>query len=235
MAARFLTAAAAALLLVAPAVAGADVQLTIQSGKVSLAAEDATLQEILAEWSRVGGTRIINAERVSGGRLTLQFEDMSESQALGILLRSVNGYVAAPRATPGTGASRFDRIMIMPGTPRPRVASMSPAPFTPPPPPVEQPVFQQAPDDPDADQDPTGRPVRTVPAPSSRGAVFGAFPRPQTDPVAVPAATPRNRTPAPTSPAQSVSPAGTPAGVSVPGMIVPAPAPTDQDPDARIR
>ncbi len=208
------------VLLGTASAAGAEVQLTIQDGKVSLVASHATLREILAEWERVGQTRIINADRVTAAPLTLQLEDVPESQALGILLRSVNGYVAAPRSVPDASVSRFDRIMIMPGTPRPRVASMAPAPFSPPPAPmqVEPPIFQPLPDGP-ADDPNAERPVRTVPAPASRGAVFGVFPRPQVETPPPPA-----RTSAPTATPQ---PAPSP-GVSVPGMIVPMP-PADQD------
>lgn len=207
--------------------ARADVELSIRDGKVTLIASAATLREILAEWERVGQTRIINADRLSGAPLTLQLDDVSESQALGVLLRSVNGYVAAPRAVPGAGASRFDRIMIMPGTPRPRVASMAPAPFVPPPQVVEQPLLQQMPgnaaDTPDAE-----RPVRTVPAPAARGPVFGVFPRPQAEPP------PPARASSPATAQPSPSTGTAPAGVSVPGMIVPAP-PTEPEPVPRAR
>jgi hypothetical protein len=215
--------------------ARADVQLSIRDGKVTLIASGATLREILGEWQRVGQTRIINLDQVTSAPLTLQLDGVSESQALAVLLRSVNGYVAAPRAERQPDASRFDRIMIMPGTSQPRVASMAPAPFTPPPAPavVEQPIFQQAPDveNPDAE-----RPVRTVPPPASRGPVFGVFPRPQAEPAAAPARpmTPSPTTPRPTSPATGTPAAGTPAGVAVPGMLVPAP-PTGQEPSPQNR
>src|SRR5437773_913119 len=47
--------------------ASAEVQLSIQNGRVSLKAKDATLRQIMQEWARVGQTKIINVERIPGG------------------------------------------------------------------------------------------------------------------------------------------------------------------------
>jgi len=91
----------------------AGLQLTIHNGRVSLAAQDVTLRQILTEWARVGNTRIVNLERVTSGPMTLKFDDLPESQALDIILRSVPGYMAAPRATRAADASIYDRILIM--------------------------------------------------------------------------------------------------------------------------
>src|SRR5437764_8859380 len=77
--------------------ASADVRLTIQDGRVSLVAKDATLRQILAEWAKVGQTKIVNAERVPGGPLTVQFTNVPEQQVLDTLLRTITGYVAQPR------------------------------------------------------------------------------------------------------------------------------------------
>ena len=79
--------------------ASADVQLSIDNGRVSLTAKDATVRQILTEWARVGQTRIVNVERIPGGPLTLELKNMPEDQALNLLLRSVSGYLAAPRPT----------------------------------------------------------------------------------------------------------------------------------------
>src|SRR5689334_18259953 len=84
----------AALLAITAATASAQqVQLTINNGRVTLMARDATLRQILTEWSRVGQTKIVNLERIPGGPLTLQLVDMPEDQALDVLLRSLSGYV----------------------------------------------------------------------------------------------------------------------------------------------
>ena len=74
--------AAGLLVLTAAAASAQQVQLTISNGRVSLFARDATLRQILTEWSRVGQTKIVNLERIPGGPLTLQLVDQPEDQAL---------------------------------------------------------------------------------------------------------------------------------------------------------
>ena len=62
------------------------------------------MRTILTEWAKLGGTKVVGAERISGAPLTLKLDDVTEAQALEIILRSVAGYMAAPRrasATPG--------------------------------------------------------------------------------------------------------------------------------------
>lgn len=92
----------------------ADVQLSIGNGRVSLVAKDATVRQILSEWARIGQTKIVNVERIPGGPVTLELKDMPEDQALDLLLRSISGYLAAPRLMMVANASRFDRIVVMP-------------------------------------------------------------------------------------------------------------------------
>ena len=84
--------------LAAASTASADVQITMRDGRVSVIAKDATLRQILAEWAKVGQTKILNADRVPGAPLTLQLNNVPETQALDTLLRTVSGYVASPRA-----------------------------------------------------------------------------------------------------------------------------------------
>ena len=48
----------------------ADVRISIRDGRVTLAAKDATVRQILTEWARVGRTQIVNVERISGGPVT---------------------------------------------------------------------------------------------------------------------------------------------------------------------
>jgi hypothetical protein len=115
--------------LASPSFAG-QVRLVMHDGLVTIEARDATLREILAEWSRVGQTRIVNAESVPGGPMTIDLTDVPERQALDTLLRSAPGFLAVPRDVPKALASIYDRIVLMPGT-RPAVGStsVSPAPF----------------------------------------------------------------------------------------------------------
>ena len=131
------------------ATAGADVQLSMHDGRVSIVAKDATVGEILAEWARVGQTKVVNPEAIPRERVTIELKDVSEDEALAILLRKASGYIAAPRAIALPDASRFDRILVMP----PSVARMSvntrpPAEVSAPPagaPPDDEPPAEQAP------------------------------------------------------------------------------------------
>ena len=86
--------------------ASAEVQLTMSAGRVSLSAKNATVGQILAEWARIGQTKIVNVERVPGGPMTLELTNVPEVEALEILLRSAGGYVLAPRQAGPANASR---------------------------------------------------------------------------------------------------------------------------------
>src|SRR5262247_2461091 len=101
------------VMAMAPA-ASADVQLSIRDGRVTIVAKDATVRQILIEWARVGRTKIVNVERIPGGPVTLELTNVPEEQALEVLLRSLSGYIAAPRPIAVENLSQFDRIVIMP-------------------------------------------------------------------------------------------------------------------------
>jgi hypothetical protein len=104
------------------------IRLEIVDGLVTLQAQGVPTRQILAEWSRVGNTRIMNGEGVPGGPVTLELTNVPERQALDVLLRGVAGYMAAPRVSGTIGASGFDRIFILPTSAAPRNAAPS-APF----------------------------------------------------------------------------------------------------------
>jgi hypothetical protein len=217
----------------AASTAAADVQLTMQGGRVTLVAKDVTVRQILAEWARVGRTTIVNAERIPGGPVTLELIDVPEQRALEVLLRSASGYLAAPRATTVATGSVFDRILVLPTSVPPPAATAS----TQPPPAFAQPSFPP-PFPPVAgdERDDDGVAGVTGP-PSNRGPVF-AFPPPQvtTPPQGTPNAqfpqvVPQATAPAAFPPAVSypgAPTATTPSGVAVPGMVVPTPAPAPQ-------
>lgn len=139
-----------AAFLAFPASAAAELKVSMNGGLVTIIADDVPLSSVLAEWSRIGQTKVINGEQIFT-RVTLHIVDMPERKALDIVLRSVSGYMAAERATPVAGASAFDRIMILP-TSRPP-ANSGPIMNTPP-------VFTQprpaAPPVPEVDDDPPG-------------------------------------------------------------------------------
>jgi hypothetical protein len=93
--------------------------LQLQDGRVTLDAQNVPVRQILAEWARVGGAKIVNGEKVLGAPLTLQLQGVPEREALEIILRGVSGYMLAARQV-GSGVSAFDRIMILPTSTPPR-------------------------------------------------------------------------------------------------------------------
>lgn len=89
------------------------VSLTMNNGRVTLKATNATVRQILDEWARVGGTKLVNADKLGSQPVTLTLVDEPEGQALETILRSAAGYMVSERANPAPNASRFDRIMLM--------------------------------------------------------------------------------------------------------------------------
>jgi hypothetical protein len=83
-------------------------------GNVTLIAQGVTLQEILSEWTRIGGCYFPNAEKLSRAVIVpLQFEGVPELKVLDSLLRSAAGIVVAPRTTRTVGASSFEVVQIL--------------------------------------------------------------------------------------------------------------------------
>ena len=232
----------AALLVTAAATApaaAAELKLEIRNGRVTLDARDVTLRQILAEWARVGQTRIVNLERLGSGPVTLQLTSVPERQALDIILRSASGYLAAPRAAGSAGSSAYDRILILasssvaasrsqtPASPA-RTPAAAPARGVPPGPGFAPPDLM-LPDPGDGDQgDDADAPAARVPAPGRGVSTFDAV-RPSAPgaPVPVPQSSPTGplELPAPDAPAQaSPTPSWAfPAGTATPGTVA-APA-----------
>ena len=157
--------------------AAAEVRVTIDpGGRVTVSASNATVGQILAEWARVGQTKIVNPERAGGGVLTIELTNVPEVEAIEIILRSAGGYVLAPRRAEMANASLYDRILILPQSspvsaarpaaatlpqPRPGVPT-PPRPFAPPPPgQIAGPQTAQDDNDEPADR-PAGAAVPTV-------------------------------------------------------------------------
>lgn len=208
--------------------AAADVRLTLQGGRVSIIARDATVRQILTEWARIGQTRIVNLDRIPGGPISLEFTNVHEQQVLEVLLRSVSGYLLAPREVPAENLSRFDRIIVMPTSVAPRVGVASPPPVFQPPPRLDS----------GDDNEPTQGGPRLGPP---RGPVFTTFPQPQIvdpsqDAPEVPVALPQQPFTTPgVIPGLSSSPGGAPvAGSARPGEIIqPPPQQPRQEPGAQ--
>ena len=215
--------------------AAQSLKVSFQEGRVSVEANAVPVRAILTEWGKVGGTRIVGAERISGAPLTIKLIDVTEAAALETILRSVAGYMAAPRNT-GVGLSIYDRIMVMATTSAPAVANNArPTPqpsnafngtqrFVPPRQRQEQQEIEEA-DEPD--DNPPNPPVFTFPQPGQNGFVnlpgqFQNAPQP-TQGVTI---NPNGQT-ITINPAQQAPPSG-PIGVSQPGMMVnpPQPSPT---------
>jgi hypothetical protein len=104
-------------------------ELTFQDGTVTLMASNVTIREILAEWTRKGGTRILNGERLQGPPVTLVFENAPERMVMDSLLRSAAGYVLGPRLAGGAGVSQFGVISILPTSTSVAAASYGGAPM----------------------------------------------------------------------------------------------------------
>ena len=218
----------------APASAQQSIKLEFKDGRVSLNAQNAQLRAILGEWARLGGSTIVNGDRVAGAPVTLELVAVPERQALDTLLRSVAAYMLAPRRVGSVGASTFDRILILPTSAAPRnpapasAAGAGPLPGAPRPL-LPRPQVLVNPEVPaDASDDDAGAPADLVPQPRvvrppqplpGNGNVV---PVPESDdeatePVIVGGTAPT-----------AGNPFGIPAGSSArPGVIAPAPQPAN--------
>lgn len=211
----FLFPLVAVLTITAAPAQASELKLEFRDGRVTLIARDVSVRQILTEWGKIGRTQIVNGERTSSTPVTLQIDGLPERQALEVVLRSVAGYVAAPRRAGNPGPSIYDRILVL--------AVSSPAPAAPPaanrslpaPVPPRQPTPREGVAPPplllppeEVDEDPN--PVRpTGPTPPGAGA-----PPVYTQPF----------TRAPGAPPTPASPSGT----SVPGMVTPVPQQPNQ-------
>jgi hypothetical protein len=156
-------AAALALGVSLPAAAG-ELKLSMQNGRVTIVADNVPLRQILQEWARVGQTKIVNADKMSGPNITLQLTDASERDALDILLRSASGYIAAPRPVPVANAAYYDRVTIMPTSRAPAATATQ----------MNAPTFQRPPPQPIDDTD---EPINVnMPPQQQPNPVVGQFP-----------------------------------------------------------
>jgi len=220
---------AAAAILAAATPARAELVITMHDGLVTVNAKDVTLRQIMAEWAKVGQTKIVNAEAIAGGPITISLVDVPEEQALATLLRSVSGYLAAPRPTVVKNAARYDRILVVPtaATPaRPPTAALPPA--------FPQPRVQapQNNDDSNDGPPPPAPPLGAPPAALAagqqpRGPVFNNT---STFPPAINPQDGPNVAPPVSAPTASPTAA---TGTATPGVIIPAPAPPGQQPAQR--
>lgn len=224
--------------LAAPATAQ---QLTVafNDGLVTVDATSVPVRTILNEWAKKGGTKVVGVERVTGAPLTVKLIDVPEAKALEVILRSVAGYMAAPRST-GSGPSMYDRILVMATSSTPAPSSSSPARPTPQPNPAFNgtqrfipPQRQASDDDEQREEDPTppNPPVFTFPgAPGAGGQP--TFPNangqnPQQQQMIINPANGTTPQPVQMNPGPAGYPPAAPFGSSTPGVIN-APPPTGQ-------
>lgn len=111
-------------LLSAGFVEAQQLSLTVSDGRVTVDARDMPVQQVLAEWARLGGFTVVGSERISGPPITLMLDAVPERQAFDILLRDVSGYLLAarPNGNGAPGSSAFDRVLILPVSAAPAVA-----------------------------------------------------------------------------------------------------------------
>jgi hypothetical protein len=215
---------AAMLLGVAGTSSAQTVSLQFNNGRVTLNAQNAPIRTILVEWARLGGTRIVNGERLGGAPVTLELTDVPERYALEILLRSAAGYIVTARREPG-GPSTLGGVVILATTSAPRVQ----APVTFGAATVQQRPFQ---DDPPDERSAVSAPVLSgvptppaVPGPSVVRIGPSGLPQPNLPPVQSPfGQQPDPNQPAPQqTPARPVTTLQTLPGTSRPGEITPPP------------
>ena len=210
---RSLVVAAAFLVGVVPAGAqdARKLDVSFNNGRVTIVAENVTLQEIFAEWSRKGGSRIFNAERLPAARVMLtEFKDLPEADVLRTLLREAPGYGAALRNETPAGSSTIQTVVIMAVRTIAPTATNAPAvnqPQIQTPPPQAQPrMLQGSPDD----EIPPVRPI--------------AGNQPPMTPGGAPASQPSN-------PNLRTGPGGIVTS-TIPGVPIPAPTPAPGTPPA---
>ena len=102
---------------------GQDLRLQFHGGLVDLSAHAVTVAEILARWSEMGGTTVVNGDQVQSGPVTIDLVDAPEREALAIILRTIPGYLLAERADRIGSGSTIDRIALLPTRTTPPAAT----------------------------------------------------------------------------------------------------------------
>ena len=189
----------------APATRTLDV--SFNNGLVTIVGSNVTIREILLEWGRKGGSRIVNAEKLAGQVLPyIEFKDEPEIVVLRSLLREVPGYGAAPRIAPSPDASTIETVFLL----ATRSVPVSNAPASSSSFATQQPQVQAL--QPQAPQQPIGAPQLVA------GSVDNEIPpvRPVSE---LPPSTPGGAA-QPTNPNLRTGPGGTVTS-TVPGVIIP--------------
>jgi len=216
-------------------------KVDFHDGRVTVDATAVPARVILTEWGKVGGTKIVGAERISGAPLTVKLINVTEAQALETILRSAAGYMAAPRTT-GVGLSRYDRILVMattsapapapaannarPGAQQPNAALNGTQRFVPPQRQQREVAEPNEADEPD--ENPPSPPVFTFPQQNPNGSTNQPGQFQNAPPVGITVNPASGQGPITISPATSPGQPTGPIGVSKPGMMVNPPAAAPQ-------
>jgi len=219
--------------------AGAQVTLEFHDGLVTLDAQNAPLRTILNEWARLGGTQVVNADRLTGLPVTLQLTSVPETQALDIILRGTAGYIAGQRTSAAAAnQSLLDRIMVVPTAGTANVVASRPA--APPAPPfqqIAQPFVQPEPDDNALSDVPDDERPNRIVRPGGAAPVIrmvapnGQGPNQGPQPFVIEDSAPQG--PPPTAPTMPANPFGATTGAARPGMPAPQPVPPQRPPNTR--
>jgi len=205
-----------------------ELRLTFETdGTVSLAAAGVPVSEVLAEWARLCGCLIANANNLTGSLdVPVRFDHVAQQTVLASLLRKSAGYILTPRSAGMTGPSQFETVYVL-ATSNP---VSTPMPYSPPVSytPVPAPTFGSP-----ADEIPPVTPVvnPTAPGANPGGAtpvvnapqgVMNPFGSMSSGGVSTPIVNRGATGPTPSSPNASPSPqASTPAVPGSPSRFVP--------------
>jgi hypothetical protein len=90
-------------------------QISFEGSNVTLVAANVSLPEILAEWGRLSGCVMVNAERLSRVPIVapIQFENQPQQRVLESLLRPAAGFILGPRKANRPGATDFEMVYIL--------------------------------------------------------------------------------------------------------------------------
>lgn len=135
-----------------------ELRLTFETdGTVSLSAAGVSVREVFAEWARLCGCLVANANNLTGSLdVPVRFDHVPQQTVLASLLRKSAGYILTPRSANMTGPSQFETVYVL-ATSNP---VSTPAPYSPPVSytPVPAPTFGSP-----ADEIPPVTPIPTLP------------------------------------------------------------------------
>jgi hypothetical protein len=133
-----LVASSVLCLLAAGDAAAQKLALRIDQGLVTLDAENVTVDEVLARWTRATGLSVVSKSgQGSDIPVSLHVQGVSERDALKMVLRDLSGYIMGERVEQGTGLVRIDRLVILTES-APRPSDVLPPSMRPRPAPVQE-------------------------------------------------------------------------------------------------